>query len=109
MVSFFASLSMIIWGSKNKYCLSFGFIFLGITTALLSGPVKDRLEKELIKINDSINEIDVDESMSEEEKVYVLKQLYVAQKKTTRMIKRSQISFVVAGVSFVLLGIFGMI
>lgn len=107
-MSFFASLSMVIWGSKNKYCLSFGFIFLGISIILVSGKIKERMEKELIEINDKINEVDIDEDLGVNDKVYILKQLYVAQKKSTKNIKRGKIVFLIGGICMILLGIFGM-
>lgn len=107
-MSFFASLSMVIWGSKNKYCLSFGFILLGISIILVSGIIKERMEKELIEINDKINAVDLDEELDMEDKVYILKQLYMAQKKSTKNIKKGKFVFLIGGICMILLGIFGM-
>ncbi len=109
-MSLFASLSLIIWGSKNKYCLSFGFMLLGFFVVLFGFVLVDKFKKDLIDINQYINDIDIDidEEISEEEKVYVLQQLYITQNKITKKQKKSKILFMVCGICFVLLGIFGM-
>lgn len=68
LVSLFISLILVIVGNKNKYCLSFGFILMGIAIALYAMYQTDRINKALIDVNNEI-----EESANNE---FTVKQLY---------------------------------
>lgn len=108
LVSLFASLILVILGSKNKYCLSFGFILLGISLELFMFYLRDKMVKELSNLAEEIDKTEVDETISEEEKVYVLQQLYIRQKRITKKKKKTNILFSVCGGAIILLGFINM-
>ena len=56
LVSLFISLILVIVGNKNKYCLSFGFILMGVALALYVISQTDRINETLVQINNEIEE-----------------------------------------------------
>ena len=107
-MSLFLSVLLILLGGKNKYCLSFGIVFLGIAIVLFSLYASEKQRNALIELNKTIDEVDIDEELDEEEKVYILQQLYIRQKKLTKQEKRMKIVSVLFGFAVIVLGIFGM-
>ena len=108
LLSLFSSLLLVIIGSKNKYCLSFGFIFLGVSIELFMVYLNDKYQKELTELAEELDEVDVSEEINEEEKVYILQQLYIRQKLITKKKKRTNIVFSTCGALIALLGILNL-
>ena len=67
LVSLFLSLLLVILGGKNKYCLAFGFIMMGISLELFILYSNEKMQIELSQINEDIDEVDVSEEIEEEE------------------------------------------
>ncbi len=118
LVSLFLSLLLVILGSKNNYCLSFGFILMGISLLLFVLYNNEKLQKQLQDINETIDEVDQLEdessnhdefSQEEEERLYVLKELYIAQKKINKKQKKSKILFNICGVALIILGFINLL
>ena len=107
-MSLFVSLALVILGSRNKYCLSFGFICLGISLILFELQINEKYKKIILQINEEIDELDADEEIEEEDKVYILQQLYIRQKQISKQQKRMKIVFPLFGISIILFTIFGM-
>lgn len=61
LVSLFIALVLVIVGNKNRYCLSFGFILLGVAIALFAFYQLDRINAALIEINNEIEDNQNDE------------------------------------------------
>ncbi len=120
LVSLFVSLILVIVGSGNKYCLSFGFMILGASLSLFVWYNNEKIQKELETLEediDSVEQIDFDETKQNEEeqhedydfqnieeKVYVLKQLYVRQKMLRKNKRKSIILFNLCGLVLIVLG-----
>ena len=105
LLSLFLSLILVILGSKNKYCLSFGFIVLGVSIELFMIHLNTKYKKELIELAEEIDEVDISGELEEEEKVYILQQLYLRQKQITRKNKRTNLVFTTCGALMALLGV----
>ncbi len=108
LVSLFVALLLVILGNKNTYCLSFGFITLGISLGLFIWYSNEKYETMLTNINSDIDEVDVSEEIEEEEKTYILQQLYIKQKKIKKTKQRIIICFALCAVSLIVLGIVAM-
>ena len=108
MLSLFSSLILVILGSKNNYCLSFGFMLLGISIELFMIYLNEKYKNELIKLAEEIDEVDTSEDLDEEEKVYILQQLYLRQKHITKKNKRTNFVFATCGALMILLGVFNL-
>ncbi len=108
LVSLFIGLLLVILGSKNEYCLSFGFIITGFSIELFLWYINENTENEINQINKEIDEIDVADDIGEEEKAYILKQLYIRQKKLIKKKSYSKFSFSICGVLLVILGFAGL-
>jgi len=118
LVSLFLSLLLVILGSKNKYCLSFGFMLMGASLTLFVWYNNEKMQTEIENLNNEIDEIeanydalaeetDFNESV-EEERVYVLKQMYIRQNKLEKNKKKSIILFNLCGFALIILGFVGM-
>lgn len=108
LMSLFASLIFVILGSKNKYCLSFGFIFLGCSLELFLFYLNEKYQKELTELAEEIDSVDICEDVDEMEKAYILQQHYIRQKRLTKKKRRTNIVFSICGVAIVLLGILNL-
>lgn len=108
LVSLFAGLLLLVLGSKSKYCLSFGLIFLGLSLVLLIFYINEKYENVIKETNEEIDNLEVDEEIAEEEKVYVLQELFLKQKKITKQHKRTRTLFILCGFIIILVGFFGM-
>ena len=80
LVSLFISLLLVILGNKNNYCLSFGFILLGISIALLAMDRSDLIDNAIIEINNEINEVPSDNTFEQK----------VLSKEKAKLIKKKQ-------------------
>lgn len=58
LVSLFIGFLLIILGNKNKYCLSFGFIMLGVSIILYSVDKRNRLKKLIIEYDEAMSDIE---------------------------------------------------
>ena len=124
LVSLFLSLILVIVGSNNKYCLSFGFILMGLSLSLFVWYNNEKTQKMLELLEEDIDaveqyEIDEDEEMqieteedmlfkSEEERIYVLKQLYVRQSKLKKQKNKFIVLFNLCGFVLIILGFIGL-
>ena len=121
LVSLFVSLILVIVGSGNKYCLSFGFILMGLSLSLFIWYNNEKTQKTLESLEADIDYVEqydeneiVDEEHedltfeNEEERIYVLKQLYVRQNKLRKQKRKSIILFNLCGFVLVILGFVGL-
>ena len=117
MVSLFLSLLLVVLGGKNKYCLSFGFILMGISLILFVFYNNEKTENEIVKIEEDIEQIEESyeqleddelEGEDEEEISYALNQLYARKKKLVKHKKKSMVVFNLCGFSLIILGIIGL-
>lgn len=117
LVSLFVGLLLLILGNANKYCLSFGFIVSGLSLELFVWYYLEKLEQYSNDINTQIDEIEAEEiefddeeleELKEEETVYALKQLYIAQKKIKKKKRSVKILFTLCGALLAIIGVVGM-
>ena len=115
LVSLFLSLLLVILGSGNKYCLSFGFMLMGASLMLFVFYNNNKTENEIVNIEKDIdeledyyNQLDDDDLDIEEEVSYALKQLYSRRKKLIKHKKKSVLVFNLCGFSLIILGIIGL-
>ena len=110
LVSLFLGLLLVVLGSKNKYCLSFGFMVLGVSMFLLIWHNKEKLEQMLVEVSEQIDTLEAENYVIEddEEYVYVMKQLYSRKKYLTKNKKTTLIMFAVFGVALIIVGILGL-
>ena len=62
LVSLFISLLLIILGNKNYYCLSFGFIIMGLAIAFYAMYKTDKFNEVILEINNEIDELDKEDN-----------------------------------------------
>lgn len=105
LVSLFVSLLLVILGSKNKYCLCFGFILMGVSLVLFTLYHNEKVSKELINTNETLNEVENDEELTEDEQVYVMEQLFIRQKNLIKKKRSVIITFDLCGFAIAILGI----
>ena len=110
MVSLFISLLLVILGSNNLYCLSFGFIVMGASLFLFVWYMNEKIENALIEVNKAIDEITNYEDFEEDEtdaeiaeEAYVLQQLYVRQKQLIKKKRSVKTVFTLCGGALILL------
>lgn len=97
MVSLFIGLLLVILGNKNSYCLSFGFIFMGVSLGFYSYYKTEVFNKDLSEINKEANKLEaIDE--------YAFSQLNKMKKKVQKQKIRFNILFCLAGVLLIVLG-----
>ena len=126
LVSLFIGLLLVILGSYNKYCLSFGFIILGCSVELFIRFQNEKITTSLFELEQQIDELeqeydeesgydeenDYDDEIEKEnlmnEQVYVLQQLYARQKKLIKQRRSTNISFRICAILLICLGVFGM-
>lgn len=70
--------------------------------------LNDKYQKELIKIEKEIDEVEVSEEIGEEQRVYVINQLYIRDKAIDKKRKRTNIVFSTCGAVIALLGIINL-
>ena len=111
LVSLFISLLLVILGSKNTLCLSFGFMLMGVSLAGFIWYMNEKIDNELIELNQAIDELTSDENLNEEEsdeeieeQTYILQQLYLRQKQLIKKKRKVKIVFGICGGALALLG-----
>ncbi|MBO5954494.1 MAG: hypothetical protein J6Q13_00815 [Clostridia bacterium] len=111
LVSLFISLLLLILGSKNTYCLSFGFMLLGASLGSFIWYMNEKIENELTELNQAIDELTSDENLDEddgdeeiEEQGYILQQLYSRQKQLIKKKRKIKIVFGICGGALIILG-----
>ena len=110
LVSLFLGLLLVVLGSKNKYCLSFGFMVLGVSMFFLIWYNNEKTALMLTEVSQQIDTLEAENYVIEddEEYVYVMKQLYGRKKYLTKHKKISLIMFALFGVALIILGIVGL-
>ena len=104
LVSLFVSLIIIILGNKNKYCLYFGIILLGLSLGLFMYYFNDQIDKNIMEIEEEIEKID---GQSEDDG-FMLQDLYTVKNKLTKKKKSVKVTFSLCSILLVVLGILGM-
>jgi len=97
LVSLFISLLLIILGNKNNYCLSFGFILMGVAIAFYALFKTEKLDSALIEVNNDIQN-------ASNEDTFVLQQLAKEQRKLIKMKKRLGFVFYSCATLLVIVG-----
>lgn len=115
LVSLFVGLVLVILGSFNKYCLSFGFLILGVSLECFVWYQNEKTSNAIIETKQQIDEFeqyfdeqDEDCEISDEEQVFVLQQLYQREKKLVKQKRSVNITFRICSVLIIFLGVFGM-
>lgn len=108
LVSLFIGLLLVILGNRSIYCLSFGFIFIAISLEFFVYYANEKTSKSISELKQEIDEVDADEELDNEDKVYILKQLYLRERKLSKSKKRVSIVFSICALSLVILGIVGI-
>ena len=108
LVSLFIGLLLIILGSGNKYCLSFGFIVIGLSLPVFVWYNNEKTRKEYDELSKLIEEIEQDLDVEDQEQMFALSQVYVARKKVERNKHKSVILFYSCGIMLLILGFIGM-
>ena len=107
LVSLFVSLILIVFGNKNNYCLRLGLIFLATAMVFFALFNKERTQKMLDELDEEIEKVENDEEIDEEDRIYVIKELYVRSGKLLKRKKSGTILFYLFASFLVLLAIFG--
>ena len=97
LVSLFISLLLIIIGNKNNYCLSFGFILMGVAIAFYAMHKTETFNDTLVEINNDLQQ-------TEEENVFAIKELEKERKRFIRQKRRFNFTFYLCAVLLVIVG-----
>lgn len=97
LVSLFISLLLIILGNKNKYCLSFGFILMGVSVGFYTLYKGEKFDEAIVEVYNDIEE-------TEEQNEFELKQLSKELKKLTKQKKRFNFMFYFSAVLLIFVG-----
>ena len=108
LVSFFIGMLLLILGSKSNICLSFGFVVIGASLEVLVTYSHDRTQKMLIEVNEKMEQTNDDEELTEEDRLYVLGQLGLQQKRLYKQQKRINLLFSITGVVLIIAGFVNM-
>ena len=83
-------------------------VFLGVSLELFMIYLNDKYQKELVRIAQEIDEVEVSEEISEDQKVYVINQLYAIDKRLDKKRKKTNIVFSACGAIIILLGVLNL-
>jgi len=108
LVSFFIGLLLLILGNKSNVCLSFGFVVMGAAFELFITYSHDRTQTMLVEVNEKIEETIDDDELTEEDRMYVLSQLGLQQKRLNKQQKRINLLFSITGVVLIIAGFVNM-
>ena len=97
LVSLFIGLLLIILGSKNSYCLSFGLMITGFSLGLYSMYKSAKLNKLIEEVETEIEETNVEDS-------YTLKQLFKIKSKLKKQRRSVNFVFFLTAVLLIVLG-----
>ena len=98
LVSLFVSLLLIILGNKNTYCLSFGFILLGIALAIYAMNKAEQIDSAIIEVANEIEETPI-------ENVFAQQELAIEMKKYKKQKSKLNVTFYLCAVLLVIVGI----
>ncbi len=113
LVSLFLGFLLVVLGSNNKYCLSFGLIILGVSLTIYVLYNNEKLDNELENLSQQIDDFEQEYDQLVEnigdyddnnEYIYALKMLYVRQKKLTKSRQKTIILFNLCAFALVILG-----
>lgn len=93
LVSLFLGLLLLILGSKNSYCLSFGALILAASFVLYVFYNNEKIDANIRNIEDSIDEVSAAEDIEIEDLGYILKELKNSKNMLLRRKKRVIILF----------------
>ena len=108
LVGLFIGLLLIVLGSKSEYCLSFGFIILGLSMPFYAQYNTEKTTKSLEEISTTLEEVDGCEELSPEDEAYISKELYNTQKKLIKKKKQVIIMFYCFALLMFVLGVWGL-
>ena len=108
LVSLFISLILVIVGNKNQYCLSFGFMLMGVSVALYVLYNDEKTVQTLADIDQKIAEIKHDESMDEDDADFSMQELMLVQTKLLKRKKKIAFIFYLFAALLVVLGFYAM-
>ena len=97
LVSLFVSFLLIILGNKNNYCLSFGFILMGVGIAFYALYKSEKFDDTIVEINNDIEQTDQEDTFS-------LNQLNKEKKKFISQRKRVNFVFYLCACLLVVVG-----
>ena len=97
LVSLFVSFLLIILGNKNRYCLSFGFILMGVAIAFYAIYKTEKFNETIIEISNEIEE-------TNEEDTFSLTQLNKERKRFVSQKKRFNFVFYLCAFLLVIVG-----
>lgn len=108
LVSLFIALMLIVLGRGNKFCQSFGLIFIGVALFIFAWYFNDVIYKSLVEVDKQIKDLEKDDELSEEETQYAYKQLYARQGLLYKKKKSVAILFSLTGGFIIVLSIVAM-
>ena len=108
LVGLFVGLLLIILGSNNNYCLSFGFLVMGLSFPAYVLYNKEKTGNAMEEISKSLLEVEDCEELSPEEEAYITKELYNTQKNLNKKNKRVTIMFYCFAFLLFVLGVWGL-
>ena len=108
LVSLFIGLLLLILGSKSTICFSFGFVVIGFSLGIFVPYSHEKTQKFLIEVNEKLEQTSDDKEMTEEDRLYVLAQLGLQQKRLYKQQKRINLLFSVTGVVLIIVGFVNM-
>ena len=101
LVSLFIGLLLVILVNKNKYCLSFGFIILGLTLGYYTMNKVRNLNEEIRLVDQEIDETDIEE-------FHLINELTNYKRKLKKQKNFGCTMFFVCAVLLVILGFVGL-
>ena len=108
LVSFFIGLLLLILGSKSKVCFSFGFVLIGSALMFFVLYSHERTQKMLIEVSEKLEQAYDDKELPEEERLYVLAELGLQQKRLNKQQKRINLLFSITGAVLIVAGFVNM-
>ena len=108
LVSFFIGLLLLILGSKCTICFSFGFVLIGSALMMFVLYSHERTQKMSIDVSEKLEQAYDDKDLTEDERLYVLAELGLQQKRLYKQQKRINLLFSITGVVLIIAGFVNM-
>ena len=108
LVSLFIGLMLIILGSKVKICFSFGFMVVGFSLVIYVLYSAEKTQKFMIDVHEKLEQSSENDEFTEDEKIYVLTQLSLQQKRLKKQQKRINILFSTTAFLLIIMGFVNM-
>lgn len=106
LVSLFIGILLTILGNKSKYCLSFGFIIIGLSLVVFVLYVKEKMNDLIAKNEEKLTEFD-DEEL-DDETVFIKKELYMQQHHLNKKKKSVNLVFCACATLLIVVGIINL-